>query len=625
MRLPSTLSSLGLLLFSATLAGCAADSASSANGFSDDSSADAGRPSPGAPGDVGQSADATRAVEEADIIQVEGSRLYAMSRSRGISIIDISSPNRLARMGAPITLPGAGFEMFRRGDVLFAMTNGAIGPDGSLQPPSDEAPAPNDGLGAPELDSATYGSALLVAVDVRDPANAKKISMFKVPGEIADSRVVGDVLYLVSYESGECWSCSGGPRTVVTSFDVSDPTSIRRVDQIAYAPDQPGYTGWKRSVAATKDRLYVAGPDWRWDGREAAQSVIQVLDVTDPEGHLAVGAEILIPGQVTSRWQMDEHDGVLRVVAQRDQLTTQNGNGAPLVSTFAIESSSTFAPLGSLELELPWQEKLKSVRFDGTRAYAITFRDTDPLFTIDLSDPATPLQKGELHMPGWVHHMEPRGDRLIGLGFDPTMPGGWLNVSLFDVSDLEHPQILDRVSFGEHGTELPEDQNRIHKALRVFDDASLIAVPFTTRYSPYYGVTSCEPHESGIQLIDWQGDGLWKRGVAEVRGEARRAFLHEDRLLAVSDTNVRSFSIANFEAPTMTADLSLGECTLHAERYPDHGYPHGHGHGYYGDGDMRGGMFCATSPNLGGRVGAGASALFGLVALGLVTRRRRRG
>ena len=78
------------------------------------------------------------------------------------------------------------------------------------------------------------------------------------------------------------------------------------------------------------------------------------------------------------------------------------------------------------------------MRFDGPRGYAITAERKDPLFTIDLSNPALPKQAGELEMPGWIFHMEPRGDRLIGFGYDDTDASqANLAVSLFDVSDLD--------------------------------------------------------------------------------------------------------------------------------------------------------------------------------------------
>lgn len=197
-----------------------------------------------------------------------------MSKSGGVSIIDISSPANIRLLGSRIGLPGTGFEMYRKGDVLYAMSNAAVTSEGEILPPSTGTTVANNGSGdGVERQEPIAGSAVITAIDVRDPAHAKKIATFKVPGEIADSRAVGDVLYLVSYETGQCWSCSSvTPRTVVTSFDVANPSELRKVDPIAYAPDQPSYSAWKRSVAATKDRLYVAGPDWGWDGRRASAS-----------------------------------------------------------------------------------------------------------------------------------------------------------------------------------------------------------------------------------------------------------------------------------------------------------------------------------------------------------------
>ena len=104
---------------------------------------------------------------------------------------------------------------------------------------------------------------------------------------------------------------------------------------------------------------------------------------------------------------------------------------------------------GSLTIQLPQSnEVLQSVRFDGTRAYAITSEQRDPLFTFDLSDPEHPQQRGQLELPGWVYHMEPRGNRMYALGYDQQNPAGSLNVSLFDVSNLDQPQLIQRVNFG---------------------------------------------------------------------------------------------------------------------------------------------------------------------------------
>lgn len=69
-----------------------------------------------------------------------------------------------------------------------------------------------------------------------------------------------------------------------------------------------------------------------------------------------------------------------------------------------IGSSEDITPMGSTAMQLPRPESLRAVRFDGDRGYAITFEQTDPLFTLDLTDPAAPRQVGELEIPGWVTH-----------------------------------------------------------------------------------------------------------------------------------------------------------------------------------------------------------------------------
>src|SRR5664279_2576195 len=80
----------------------------------------------GAPSSSSPPGDASRAIIEADIIQVADGRLYAMSKLGSLSIIDISKPGQLALLGQT-QLAGEPFEMYRRGDTLIAMSNSAVG------------------------------------------------------------------------------------------------------------------------------------------------------------------------------------------------------------------------------------------------------------------------------------------------------------------------------------------------------------------------------------------------------------------------------------------------------------------------------------------------------------------
>ncbi|NUP12286.1 MAG: hypothetical protein HOW73_40085 [Polyangiaceae bacterium] len=470
--------------------------------------------------------DPERAILEADIVQIHDGRLYALSQFSGLTIIDVSNPDHLQVLGRK-RLGGEPFEMYRVDNVIYAMFRSwghYVEVDGEWQ---------------------WVTSSHVEALDVADPANIESIGALEVPGWISDSRMVGDVLYTVSFENGYCWDCSVTPQTTVSSFDASSPDSIALLDQLTLEDDS--YDGWTRSISVTENRIYIGGVDW--SGGVGDTSTIQVVDISDPEGDLVQGAAVPVAGQILSRWQMDEHEGVFRVISQPWDSSTY-----PSIQTFTIASSSEMTPLGTAQITLPQPESLRSVRFDGTRAYAITAEQVDPLFTIDLSNPAAPAVRGELEIPGWVYHIEPRGDRLLALGFDNQNAEGAMNVSLFDVSNMDNPTLVKRVSFGEGWGSFGEDQDRIHKAFKILPELDLVLVPFSAWEWDDWG---CSSYQSGVQIVDWANDDLVKRGVAPVRGNARRAFVYENRLFAMSDEQVRAFDFSNRDVPEKTAELQL--------------------------------------------------------------------
>jgi hypothetical protein len=499
---------------------------------------------------------AGRDVAEADIVQLDEAqhRIYAISRSGSLSVVDAVKPDALTLLGKS-ALSGVPFEMYRRGDVLLTMSNQAVMPSGQLV----EA--------GKDVTFDLKNSAAIAAVDVRDPANIKTLTTWKVPGEIADSRIIGNILYITTYRVPNCYGCGTEGKTFITSFDVSAPSDPKQVDQIEFAPSSaPNYWSWapwKRSIFANGNRIYVGGLAAKNTVDPLKEGIIEVIDVSDPGGHMKRGASLATSGPVMSRWQMDEHNGVLRVLTQHGAGRTTNGEMTPELQTFTVESATAIKPLGFLRLKLPRLEGLKTVRFDGPRAYAITFNQTDPLFTFDLANPATPLQKGELEIPGWVYHLEPRGNRLVGLGLDRTNKLGNLNVSLFDVTDLSKPTLLDRVHFGPTDgwsdttiTEqmMAEDQDRIQKAFRVFDDG-LIAVPFS---APTW--RSCATAGSGIQLINLYDARLYKHAMLPMLGNPRRALRQDQHLIGVSDSNVTAFDISNRSLADKKSDVVIGTC-----------------------------------------------------------------
>lgn len=612
------LTSLGLL-FCTAAAGCSASSSGS------DAIA------PANPSSTGTST-ANRAIAEADIIQLDGGRLYALSAAGTVSVVDVSVPSQLALLGQS-RLAGEPFEMYRRGDFLITMWNGAVSATGNTNAP---LPEQNNTRYVPPPSRDPNSGAAVVVLDVRDPSRIRSVATFPVPGELADSRIVGDVLYLATYQNAQCYNCGDTQRTVVTSFDVKNALSLRQVDQMIFksnAPDSynlPWGSNWKRSLFVTNERLYVGGHgdlDPRSYGDSVhppKEGIIDVLDVTDPGGRLQLGARIEVAGAVLSRWQMEERDGVLRVISQRGAGRTGNGQGMPEVDTFSIVNTKTYLPLGHTSIKLPRQEGLRTVRFDKDRAYAITYNQTDPLFTIDLKNPAAPTVRGELTMPGFMYYLEPYGDRVIGLGVDRDDPRGSLNVSLFDVSNLDRPKMISRVPFGTPSVgedyvalnyELPEDQDRIQKAFRVFPDG-LVAVPYSDARI-YYSGDACDSLRSGIQLMDWSGDVLVKRALLPVRGNPRRALELGNDLLAVSDATVSTFSLVDHDVAKKTADVTIGTCTPRV--LPDN-------YGFDGEGYYCGfGLFGCTvgGPLVRPTQGAGAAVLLLLGVVLRLTGRRK--
>jgi hypothetical protein len=480
-------------------------------------------------------ADASRAISEADILQLSGDRLYALSRYNGLTVIDVSNPAQL-RLEGTYRAAAEPFEMYVEDGLVYAMFNGWY------------SYVCDDATGACSWQSESR----MQAIDTRDPANIRLLADVDVPGYISDSRRVGDVLYLATEQYGYCYGCESESNTTVSSFDVSDPTSFRLVDQLRL-PSPENQAGGGHSISVTDQRIYIAGYEYSTVNYQILPSSVQVVDISDASGALQEGTRFNVAGAIQNRWQMDEYDGTFRVISQPGGW---GSNQPPVVQTFEVRSSNEIVPAGSLTVQLPRaNEVLQSVRFDGTRAYAITAEQRDPLFTFDLSDVSAPRQLGQLEMPGWVYHMEPRGDRVFALGYDPANPDGALNVSLFDVSDLTQPQLLSRVAFGGDWGSFAEGQNQIHKAFSILPDQGLILVPYSG--GSYDDVTCEYEYGSGIQLVDFTNDSLTRRGVAPQVGDARRALLHRDHLFGIGDNAVQSFDITDRDAPVATGQLDV--------------------------------------------------------------------
>ncbi|MFE3447634.1 beta-propeller domain-containing protein [Nonomuraea sp. NPDC059194] len=159
-----------------------------------------------------------------------------------------------------------------------------------------------------------------------------------------------------------------------------------------------------------------------------------------------------IPGRLLNQYAMSEYQGNLRVATTTaDQKTSS--------SSVYVLRADTLAKIGEVG-GLGKDERIYSVRFIGPVGYVVTFRQVDPLYTLDLRDPAAPKVTGELKITGYSAYLHPAGEgRLIGLGQEASEKGRTLGtqVSLFDVSDPANPRRLSQLFQKDTGSEAEWD------------------------------------------------------------------------------------------------------------------------------------------------------------------------
>ena len=149
-------------------------------------------------------------------------------------------------------------------------------------------------------------------------------------------------------------------------------------------------------------------------------------------------AEGEVPGRLLNQFSMDEYEGYLRVA------TTLGDENDLYVLDGELEITGKITGFGE-------DERIYAVRFIEDRGYIVTFRETDPFFVIDLSDPKNPEIKGELKIPGFSSYLHPVEEHLIlGVGRE----GSYVKLSMFDVSDAENPQEVAKYTLKESWSEV---------------------------------------------------------------------------------------------------------------------------------------------------------------------------
>ncbi len=488
----------------------------------------------------------TRSVVESDIWEIAGQTVFFFNQNRGLQVISITNLDQPVLTG---TLP-----LLTYGSQMY------------LLPETDSSAPTWLSLLVSGSCNVANNELLLVQVTNGTPQLANRIPVI---GQIQESRLVGNVLYLVSSawitnspvstnQLSESWG------TVIQSVDLSDPSHpvLSAPVTIPLGADAILATDEFLLVATTGSESSVDGPPiapWLLSNTHA----VTVFDIRDPHGAITELGYTLTAGQVLNKFNLGLENQLLTVISQSggwgywtNYDGDQTGFGtwisepvSSILETFSLSNPLQPKKLGSLTLTSG--ESLYASRIEGNRAYVVTFHRRDPLWLIDLSNPSKPAVKGQVDLPGYSTYLEPLagGTRLMALGSTTNLT----TVQLFDVSDISNPSLLGRVALGTDWSW--SEGNSDEKAFKVYPEAGLALVP-------WQGLDTSGPTNrwfQGVQIVDFDlaAGTLTARGVINHASAARRAALVQDHVISISGTELNSSQITNQDNPKLTATLPL--------------------------------------------------------------------
>lgn len=436
--------------------------------------------------------------EETDLWKIEGTKIYFFNQLRGLQVIDTSRPEE-PEVSSSLRLPAVGEEMFLAGPGQVVL-----------------------------LARSTSADAAITRVHLVDAsAVAARIeSTVDLPGWYVESRRIGDRLVVVTQD----WQLSGSWRPVATI------SVLRLAPGVLRREAQQSLDLQASVVGLGADYFWVAG-----SGRDSWEQRELLLYPLSGLGGLSGRRQLQLGGAVYDKFKVHQKGDALFAVTQRWTHSWQ--------SVISLESYDLAAPDGprlSKNLELVRDESLHATRFDGDRAYVVTFEQVDPLWVIDLAEPADPQIVAELEVPGWSTYLEPLGGYLAAVGVEE----GRVTASLFDVRDASKPTLASRVTVG--GQYAWSEALWSEKAVAILREQGLMLLPFQSYRA---GALS-----AGVQLldVDLKNGKLRKRGIVAHEFSPRRAgALREGLLASLSNRELHLFRVDDRDNPALVASSRL--------------------------------------------------------------------
>ncbi len=518
-------------------------------------------------------------VDEPDIVKTDGNRIVAVAQSR-VHLVGLDGGRMRLRKTLPDTMVRNVFLSGERVLVFSGETAQSFEP--GLQWAGQQA--------------------VLTMYDISNLSDPKLIATMTIDGDVLDARLMGTQVRVVTVASpdvdapspvytpdGEISEESKDElRAAVAKTNVDDwiptytlqdgtgaevskgrlvecanlahPEAFSGLDTVALSSFdmgsalQPrktvGVIAGGQQIYATETSTYVSTTDWSSDGSPAKTSLHKF--VTPQSGASTYKGSGEVPGALLNQYAMSEYKGVLRVastVAERRGWTNSRQIIQGLVTTLR-EQGGELRQLGQVGgLGRQDNESIRAVRFIEERGYVVTFRQTDPLYVLDLRNAAAPKVAGELKIPGYSGYLHPVGENLllgvgqsgVDAGNTASQPvrGGQVGVqfSLFDISDPASPRRIDTQTYGGGAAAAEFDP----KAFLYWQPRNLIIAP-TNLHGDHRGKRAF----SGLVLLRANADGLSELGrlaTTEPYGTAVRSLVIGDTVYILTDHTLQANSL----------------------------------------------------------------------------------
>lgn len=517
-------------------------------------------------------------VDEADIVKVDGNYIYYVSNKK-LVIIDAHTPEASEKI-SEINYKDTNFnprEVYVKGQKIIVIGNEY---DNSCK---TEAISTED-VTATDIERVQEskpksGMRIYDISNIKEPKETRRVM---IEGNYISSRMIEDNIY---YVANKYIATSNIQKNKMEDLDedkykpvyqdtaVSQEEKCINYDLIYYFPETQDssylmlaglninnneeaeirtFLGAGQYIYSSEKNMYIATNKTTYGkGYEVLGGTTHLLKIELNNGKFNFKAECNIDGQVNNQFSMDENKDTFRIATTTGNIWVDETTANNLyILNDKLEEIGRVENFGK-------EEKIYSVRYVENKAYVVTFKQTDPLFVIDLSKSTKPQILGELKIPGYSTYLHPYDDtHLIGFGYDTKENGtrvitNGLKMSMFDISDFNNPQELFKISIGDSKYTYSELLYN-HKALLFSKEKNIIAFPL---YSSSGRKTNSR---AAIYNIDLEKGFSLKGEISNVTNKyeenVKRIVFANDTFYTFSDSLVK---VANMDTLEVVKEFTI--------------------------------------------------------------------